>query len=95
MRNMILQDDLSGVVDRRLHCRKLYEHLAAVPPVLHHALDGFQVPDGTRDAVQHGFHMLRVVRVAVRPVRVCVCAVMRMRVCTVMRMRVYAVMRGG
>ena len=39
MLHMILQDHLADTPDRRVHCRKLYEHLTAVTPFLHHAFD--------------------------------------------------------
>ena len=59
--DVILQDDLSGVVDGGFYGRKLDQHFAAVSPVLHHPSDGFQMADGPAEPVQHslriGVHM--------------------------------------
>ena len=43
--DVILQDDLCSVVERRAHGCKLDEHLGAVAPVLDHALDRLQMAD--------------------------------------------------
>ena len=43
MLDMILEDYLRRVIERRAHCGKLYEHLGAVASILDHALDGFQM----------------------------------------------------
>ena len=52
---MVLEDDPGGAVEGRAHRRQLYQYLGAVAPVLHHALDGLQMPDGAGQAVDHGF----------------------------------------
>lgn len=54
--DMILQDYLGGVIERRAHRRKLDEHISAVPPLLDHALHGLKVPDGAGKAVHDGVH---------------------------------------
>ena len=65
--DVVLQDDLCGVVERRAHGRKLDEHLGAVASVLYHALDRLQVADRTGQAIDDRLGL----RVGVR-VRVCV-----------------------
>ena len=52
--DMILQDYLGGIIERRAHRRKLDEHIGAVPPILDHALHGLKVPDGTGKPVHDG-----------------------------------------
>ena len=49
--DVILQNHLSGIVDRRFHCRKLNQHLAAVTAILHHPLDRLHMSDHAGEAV--------------------------------------------
>ena len=52
--DMILQDYLGGIIERRAHRRKLDEHIGAVPSLLDHALHRLEVPDGAGKAVDDG-----------------------------------------
>ena len=52
---VILQNDLGRAAEGGTDHRQLDQHLGAVPPVFHHALDRFQVPDGQGKTVQHRF----------------------------------------
>ena len=67
---VVLEDDLSGVVDGVFHRRQLDQDLGAVPVLLHHFLDALQVADGPGQAVGHPLDMLRAVGVAVSAVGV-------------------------
>ena len=51
--DVVLQDNLRGVVQRGAHGGELNEHLGAVAPALYHFFHGLKVPDGAREAVQH------------------------------------------
>ena len=62
---MILQNDLACIIDGRFHCGKLDQNLAAVPAVLHHALDGFQMPDCPGKAVQYSLGLCMTVMMSV------------------------------
>ena len=55
--DMILQDYLGGIIERRAHRRKLDEHIGAVPPILDHALHGLKVPDGAGKPVHDGLSL--------------------------------------
>jgi hypothetical protein len=52
---MILQNHLSGVVQRRTDSRQLNQHFGAVITLFHHPLDLFQVTDGSGKAVDDSF----------------------------------------
>ena len=53
MLDMILKNDLACIVDRGFDRRKLDQDFTAVPAVLHHPLDGFQMSDGAAQSVEH------------------------------------------
>ena len=65
--DVILEDDLRRAVERRAYRRKLHQHLGTVAPVLHHALDGLQMPDSAGQAVDHRLGLGVVVVVGVLP----------------------------
>lgn len=65
--DMVLEDDPGGAVQGRAHRRQLHQHLGAVAPLLHHALDGLEVADGAGQAVDHRLGLGVVVMVDVRP----------------------------
>ena len=64
---MVLEDHAGRAAQRGADSRQLHQHLRAVTPVLHHALDGLKVADRPRETIEHrlglGVHMA--VRVAV------------------------------
>ena len=55
MLDVVFHDALAGIRDGGTHRRELNEYLAAIPVGLHHPLYGFQVSDGTGQAVQNRF----------------------------------------
>ena len=55
--DMILQDYLGGIIERRAHRRKLDEHIGAVPSLLDHALHRLEVPDGAGKPVHDGLSL--------------------------------------
>lgn len=55
---MVLQDDLSGIVQGGTHRRQLHQHLRAVVALLHHPFHLFQVSDGPGQAVDNGLLIL-------------------------------------
>ena len=63
---MVFQNDFCRAVERRAHRGQLHQHLRTVAPILHHALDGLQVPDRAGEAVEDRLGLG--VRVAVRVV---------------------------
>jgi len=50
---MILKDDLAGIVDGGAHGGNLNQHLGTVAAFLDHAFYGLQMADGAGEAVQH------------------------------------------
>ena len=62
---MILQNDLTCIIDSRFHSGKLDQHFAAVPAVFHHTFDGFQVPDCTGKPVQYSLGLCMTVVMSV------------------------------
>ena len=50
--NVFLQDQFTRIIHRGFHRRELDQHLTAVPVVLHHGLDGLEMPDGPGKPVQ-------------------------------------------
>ena len=63
---MVLEDDAADALDGAVDRRELHEHLAAVAPVLDHVLDGFEVADEPRHAVEHRLRLRVAVLMAVR-----------------------------
>lgn len=63
---MILKNDLAGIVDRGAHRGDLNQHLGAVASFLYHALDRLQMPDCARKAIDDRFGVFVGVRVPVR-----------------------------
>ena len=55
MPHVILKDNFGRIVQRRLHGRKLHQHLGAVPSLLYPPLHMLQVTDGPGEAVQDCF----------------------------------------
>ena len=49
--DMILQDYLGGIIERRAHRRKLDEHIGAVPPILKHMMETFKETGTTESFV--------------------------------------------
>ena len=91
---MILEDDLAGVVQRAADSRKLHQHLAAVAAVLDHLPDFFKMADGAGQPVDNGLlvFMDMAVRVGVI-VAVAVRVFVRMVMRKVMRIRMFVRMR--
>ena len=61
---VVLQDQLAGIVDGGAHRGDLDQHLRAVPALLDHVPHGLQVADGPGQPVQHGLGVLVAVGVA-------------------------------
>ena len=55
---VILQYELAGVVDGAAHGGNLNQHFGAIAPILHHAANRLQMPDGAGEAVEHRAGML-------------------------------------
>ena len=55
--DMVLKNNLPRIIDGRFHSGKLNQHLAAIPPVLHHPLNGLQMSDGAAEPVQDGLRI--------------------------------------
>lgn len=51
---VILKDELAGVVDGRSYGGNLHQHFGTVPAVFDHALDGLEMADGPGKPVEHG-----------------------------------------
>lgn len=62
---MILENDLTGVVQSASHGGQLDEHLRAVPSLLHHSLHPLQMADSPGQPVHHRAGMLVAVDMAV------------------------------
>ena len=67
---VILKDELAGVVDGAAHGGDLYEHLGAIPSLLHHAAYRLKMADGAAETVEHGAGMLVAVNVGMAVVMV-------------------------
>ena len=66
MLQMVFENDLADTIYRTAHRRKLHKHLAAVTALLHHALDGLQMADKPRHAVEHRFRLRMAVQMTMR-----------------------------
>lgn len=62
---MVLQDDLAGIVNSGAHSCNLYENFAAVPAFFYHPAHGLQMADGAGKAIQHGLGILMGMMMAV------------------------------
>ncbi len=67
MLKMVLEYDATDSLDGAINSGKLYEHFAAVSSVLYHVLNGFEMTNEPRHAVEHCFCL-----------RMAVCMTMRM-----------------
>ena len=54
---MVLEDHPCGAAEGRTDRCQLHQYFRAVPPVLHHALDGFQMTDSPGQPVDHSFRL--------------------------------------
>ena len=62
---MVLQYELTGVIDSGFNCRQLNQYLAAIPAVFDHSLDRFKMTDRLGKAIDYSLSVLVAVRVTV------------------------------
>jgi hypothetical protein len=75
---MVFEDNLADTVNGTLYRRQLNEDFTAVTAIFHHALDGFQVADKPRHAIEHRLGMRMGMRMSMRTMMVMV-VIMGMR----------------
>lgn len=65
---VILENDLTGIVDRGLYRSQLDQHIGAVLTIFYHSLDRLKMSDGTGEAIDHssGLGMGMLVRMWMR-----------------------------
>jgi hypothetical protein len=51
--DMVLQDDLGSIAQSRADSGKLNQNISAVPAILHHALDRFEMPQRSAESIQN------------------------------------------